>query len=427
MASNILNDKSIKAALKTASDLAKVQTLSDGAGLSLLVQPSGAAWWRLRYSLAGKENRLSLGTYPAVSLAQARVRRDAARALLTNGIDPSDQRKAAKAARFDAEVIATKLATGEPLPGTFEAVARQWLAVRRSEWSASYHDKLEARLVRDVFGPLGARPIGLVTPPELLKLLRSIQDRGTVETARRVRETCSLIFRFAIAEGHAETDPARDLLGALKTHTRRHIPAITDPLRFGELLRAVDAYRGTPQVRAALQLAALVFLRPGSELREAQWSEFDLDAGTWHVPAERMKRRKAGKENGPAHVVPLSAQAVVILRGLHLTTGRGAHLFPGVRHRHQPVSENTLNAALDALGFTGDEHRAHGFRASARTMLHERLNVAPEVIEAQLAHSVPDALGAAYNRTAFLAQRREMLQTWADYLEGLRVVAQATK
>ncbi|ACB35239.1 integrase family protein [Leptothrix cholodnii SP-6] len=411
-------------AIRKATPGEKPRKLADGGGLYLELQPSGARYWRIKYRLDGKENRLSLGVYPAVSLADARRRRDEVRALIAAGTDPSQTRKDTKAAKVQVQVIATLQAGGEPLPGTFEAVALAWLVIRRGDWAPRYFDKIEARLANDVFPYIGHLPVADVTPPALLVMLRRIEARGAIETARRVRETCSLVFRFAVAEGNVTSDPARDLAGALKTHTTRHIPAITDPQRFGELLRSIDAYRGTPAVRTALQLAALVFLRPGAELREAQWNEFDLDAGTWLVPAARMKRRKTGKENGPDHLVPLSRQAVALLRDLHPLTGRGAYLFPGVRHRDQPMSENTLNAALDAMGYTGDEHRAHGFRSSARTMLHERLNLPTEAIEAQLAHSVPDALGRAYNRTEFVAQRRLMMQTWADYLDRLRTGAQ---
>lgn len=398
--------------------------LSDGGGLVLDIPAQGNKRWRWRYRFDGKEKMLSLGVYPAVSLEQARRRRDEAKALLTNGTDPSAARQAAKADKVQAEQVATLLASGEPLPGTFEAVARDWLAVQRDGWAPSYHVKVEARLANHVFPYIGNLQAADVAPPDLLAVLRRVEARGTVESAGRVRETCSQVFRFAVAEGRITSNPARDLAGALKTHVTKHIPAITEPLRFGELLRAIDAYRGTPVVRAALQLAALVFLRPGSELREAKWSEFGLDAAVWLVPAERLKRRKAGKLHGPPHLVPLSRQAVAILRDLHLLTGRGDHVFPGVRHRNEPMSLNTLNAALDAMGFTGDEHRAHGFRASARTMLHERLNYPPEVIEAQLAHSVPDALGRAYNRTQHADQRRDMLQAWADWLDRLREGAQ---
>lgn len=420
MPENLLSDQ----AIRKAAPSEKPRKLSDGGGLLLEIRPEGGKWWRWRYRFDGKEKMVSLGTYPAVSLADARSRRNEARAQVAAGVDPSQARKAGKAAKVQAQQVAVLLASGEAMPGSFEAVARAWLDIRRDEWAPRYFEKIKARLENDVYPYIGTKPVGEVTPPELLALLRRIEARGAIETARRVRETCSLVFRFAIAEGKLTSDPARDLAGALKTHTTRHIPAITDPLRFGELLRSISAYRGTPAVRTALQLAALVFLRPGSELREAQWAEFDLDAGMWLVPATRMKRRKAGKENGPAHLVPLSTQAVALLRDLHPLTGRGAYVFPGVRHRDQPMSENTLNAALDAMGFNGNEHRAHGFRSSARTMLHERLNLPTEAIEAQLAHSVPDALGRAYNRTEFIEQRRLMMQTWADYLDRLREGAQ---
>lgn len=229
---------------------------------------------------------------------------------------------------------------------------------------------------------------------------------------------------YAIAEGSVTTNPARDLARALSKHTTKHIASVTDPKRFGELLRAIHGYHGTPIVKAALSLAALVFLRPGAELRCARWDEFDLDTATWEVPSERMKREKEGKANGPDHTVPLSSQAVEVLRELYPLTKHSPLVFQGTRNKDKPISENTLNAALDSLGFSSAEHRAHGFRASARTMLSERLNFPPEVIEAQLAHSVPDALGRAYNRTQFLEQRRAMMQSWADYLDRLRAGAE---
>lgn len=398
--------------------------LNDGGGLVLDVPPQGSKRWRWRYRFDGKEKMLSLGVYPAVSLEHARRRRDEVKALLTSGTDPSAARQAAKADKVQAEQVATLLASGEPLPGTFEAVARELLQVKRDDWAPSYLDKVTARLENHVFPYIGNVMAADIKPPDLLAVLRRVEARGTIESAGRVRETCSMVFRFAIGDHGVESDPARDLALKLKTHVTKHIPAITEPVRFGELLRSIDAYRGTPAVRAALQLAALVFLRPGSELREAKWTEFDLDAATWLVPAERLKRRKAGKLHGPPHLVPLSRQAVAILQDLFPLTGRGEYVFPGVRHRNEPMSLNTLNAALDAMGFTGDEHRAHGFRASARTMLHERLNYPPEVIEAQLAHSVPDALGRAYNRTQHADQRRDMLQAWADYCDRLRNCAQ---
>lgn len=416
MPENLLSDATVRKAMPGP----KPRKLNDGGGLALEIRPEGGKWWRYRYRFDGKEKMLSLGTYPAVGLAEARQRRNEARQLLRSGTDPSVDRKERAAARIRHQVAVTMEVSGLPLPGTFEALARAWLDVRRHEWAASYFEKIEARLVNDVFPYIGQKLAREVTPPDLLALLRRIEARGAIETARRVRETCSLVFRYGIPEGLVDSDPARDLAGSLRTHVRKHIEAITDPARFGELLRAIDGYRGTPVVRTALQVAALVFLRPGSELREAEWSEFDLDGATWRVPAARLKRRKDGKENGPDHIVPLSRQAVALLRDLHLLTGRGRFVFPGVRHRDKPMSENTLNAALDALGFTGNEHRAHGFRASARTMIQERLGIAEDAIEAQLAHKPSGPLGAAYNRTTWLDARRDMMQRWADYLDELR-------
>jgi integrase len=420
MPTNTLSDPAIRKAVPGD----KPRKLSDGGGLYLELQPNGARWWRLKYRIHGKEKRLSLGVYPAVTLAQARVKREEARALIAAGTDPSETRKADKAHQQRQQEVQAMAAAGLPLPDSFESVAREWFATRHADWSPGYASKVIARLEADVFPFIGARPVAEVTPPELLALLRRMEVRGVIESAHRARESCSQVFRFAIATGRVTSDPARDLAGALKRPRVKHFAAITDPARFGELLRAIDGYKGTPVVRSALKLAALVFQRPGEELRCARWDEFDLDDGTWLVPADRMKRTKAGKEYGQAHTVPLSRQAVEILRELQPLTGNGPVVFRGEKGKERPISENTLNAALDALGYTSDEHRAHGFRSSARTMLHERLNVAPEVIEAQLAHAVPDALGRAYNRTEFIEQRRQMMQTWADYLDKLRAGAQ---
>lgn len=417
-------DKLSDPAIRKAKPSDKPRKLSDGGGLYLELQPSGARWWRLKYRIGGKEKRLSLGVYPAVSLSDARRRREEARALVAAGTDPSEARKVAKAEKEERAEAQRLAAAGQPVPGTFEHIARRWHAQRTPEWAASYANKIIGRLEGKVFPFIGARPVTEITPPELLVILRRLEAEGIVETAHRVRDTMSEVFRFAVAEGLATSDPARDLAGALRKHNTKHIASITDPTRFGELLRAIDAYRGTPIVRAALKLAALVFLRPGAELRQARWDEFDLDAGTWLVASIRMKRGKDGKLNGHDHLVPLSRQAVEVLRELQLFTGNSQLVFRGERHRDKPISENTLNAALDALGFTSAEHRAHGFRASARTMLHERCKVDPAVIEAQLAHAVPDALGDTYNRTTFVDERRPMMQLWADYLDRLREGAQ---
>ncbi|WP_293996632.1 tyrosine-type recombinase/integrase [Sphaerotilus sp.] len=399
--------------------------LTDGGGLYLLLFVKGGSHaWRFDYSHEGKRKTLSLGTYPDTGLSLARRKADEARRLLAEGINPSTVRKEAKTATVQALEDERRADAGLPALGSFEEVARSWFDVQRGDWAATYANKVIRRLELYAFPYIGRRPVGEITPPELLAVLRRLEARGVVETAHRVRDTCSQVFRFAVAEGRVTSDPARDLAGALRTHQTKHIPAITDPARFGELLRAIDGCRGIPATREGLKLAALLFLRPGAELRAAEWSEFDLDAALWAVPATRMKRRKHAKENGPPHLVPLPRQAVEILRELRRLTGHQQFVFQGVRDRSKTISENTLNAALSALGFGPDEMRMHGFRAAARTMLAERLNFDDKVIEAQLAHAVPDALGRAYNRTQFVEQRREMLQVWADYLDRLRQGAQ---
>jgi len=276
-----------------------------------------------------------------------------------------------------------------------------------------------ARLVVDVFPHIGRRPCAEVTAPELLHVLRKIEARGVVETAHRAHESCSQVFRYAVGKGLVASDPARDLKGLLRKPQAQHFPAIVKPERLAELLRACDGYAGTPVVRAALRLAPMLLLRPG-ELRHAQWAEIDLDAATWLIPAARMKRERDGKLHGAPHLVPLPTQAVQTLRDLHPLTGHGPLVFMGERHHHRPMSENTVNAALRAMGFPAEEVTGHGFRATARTMLAERLGVDESVIEAQLAHSVRDSLGRAYNRTEFAAQRVAMMQAWADYLDRLR-------
>jgi integrase len=394
--------------------------LSDGDGLYLLLFVKGGAHgWRFSYSIHGRRKLLSLGTYPDTGLALARRKADDARRLLSQDIDPSDQRKATKAAKVQEREEQRRADDGLPPSGSFEAVAREWFDARRHSWADTYSSKIMDRLVADVFPYIGRRPVGAITPPELLTVLRRIEARGAIETAHRARENCSQVFRYAVAAGLAERDPAQDLRDALRKPQVRHFPAITRPDRLAELLRAIDGYAGTPVVRAALRLAPMLLLRPG-ELRHAAWAEIDLEAGMWEVPAHRMKREKVGKQEGPPHLVPLASQAVEVLAELQPLTGRGLLVFRGERHHARPMSENTVNAALRALGFPADEVTGHGFRATARTMLAERLGIDETVIEAQLAHSVRDSLGRAYNRTEFIEQRRLMMQTWADYLERLR-------
>lgn len=420
---NTLSDKAVVAAIRAAVAAGKPKKVSDGGGLHLEARPTGSGWWRLRYWMGQREGMLSLGTYPEVPLKLARQRRDEARALVAAGTDPSDARKADKARRAAQAEDERLAAAGLPGVGSFEHAAREWLARMAPTWAPSNGRRALALLERDVFPFIGARPLASLTPPELLKLARRIEARGAVETAYRAIKAAGAVFRFGVQHGWCDSDPTRDLKGAIQLPLPRHRPAVTDPARLGELLRAFDGYHGTPTVRAALRLAPLVFLRPG-ELRHAEWVEFDLDGATWMVPSARMKGRVKAKATGAPHLVPLAPQAVAILRDLHPLTGAGRYVFPSARDDGRPMSDNAILAALRRMGFPKDEVTGHGFRATARTLAHEKLGVAPEVIEAQLAHTVPDALGRAYNRTQFAPQRRDLMLKWADYLDRLREGAQ---
>jgi integrase len=380
----------------------------DGGGLYLEVSPAGGKLWRWKYRFAGKEKRLALGAYPEVGLKDARDKRDEARRLLASGADPSIARRALRASR------AVNAQNG------FEAIAREWhIHVHVPKVSAIHAARTLTRLERDIFPWVGAVPVAEVTAPLLLQALRRIEARGAIETAHRALQSCGQVFRYAIATGRAERDPSADLNGALKPALTEHMPAITDPERVGQLLRAIHDYRGQLVTRAALQLAPLVFVRPG-ELRKAEWSEFRLEAAEWAIPSERMKRTKQQKATGAPHLVPLSRQAVAVLEELRPLTGRGRYVFPSLRTGERPMSDNAVLSALRRMGFPKEEMTGHGFRAMARTLLAERLGVDEVVIEAQLAHTVKDSLGRAYNRTQFLEQRRSMLQVWADYLDQLR-------
>jgi integrase len=420
---NTLTDKAIQAALKAAAADGVTRRLSDGDGLRLDVQPTRVGWWRLRYRFQGREGMLSLGTYPEVPLSDARERRDEARRLIAADINPSEKRQEDKAAQRRAAEVQRLAAAGLPLPGTFEHAAREWHARNVPNWTSGHAGKVLAMLERDLLPYLGQRPLRELTAPEVLAVARKVEARGAVETAYRCLSVAGAVFRHGVQHGYCDSDPTRDLKGAIVLPVPEHRAAITDPARLGELLRAIDGYHGTPIVRAALKLAPLVFLRPG-ELRKAEWCEFDLDAATWTVPAARMKGRVKAKKNGAPHVVPLAPQAVAILRELHPLTGSGRYVFPSPLTPERPLSENGVLQALRRMDFTRDEITGHGFRATARTIAAERLGIAPEVIEAQLAHRVPDALGRAYNRTLFLDQRRELMVKWADYLDRLRDGAQ---
>lgn len=385
-------------AIRKAKPTDKTQRLFDGGGLYLEVSPAGGKWWRLKYRHGGKEKRLSLGTYPEVSLAEARGRRDAARKLLAADVDPAEHRKAEKAA-------------GEARAGnSFEVVAREWLAKR--DWVDSYTVKVTAWLEKDVFPWLGSRPIAELTAPDFLKVGRRIEERGAIESAHRVLQNCGQIMRYAIATGRAERNPVADLKGALRAAPEKHHAAITDPKAVGALLRAIDGYAGSLVTKSALRLAPLVFVRPG-ELRQAEWSEIDLGAAEWNIPAEKMKTRQP-------HLVPLAAQAVAVLQELEPVTGRSRYVFPSARSPKRPMSNNAVLSALRRMGYEKDEMSGHGFRAMARTILDEVLHFRPDYIEHQLAHAVRDPNGRAYNRTAHLPERRKMMQAWADYLDTLQ-------
>lgn len=423
-ASNLLSDKAVQAAIKTARTAPKPVTISDGGGLSLICQPDGGGWWRLRYWISSRENRLSLGTYPEVSLADARKRRDDARKLIAAGGDPSADRKAAKTARAIRAKDKALADAGLPGLGTFEHVARDWLkTVHEPKVSGGHSERTRIRFEQDVFPWLGRRQLTEIESPELLECLRRIESRGAIETAHRVKDACGQVFRFGIASGLCQRNPATDLKDALRPVPTRHHAAIVDPKQAGNLLRDIAEYQGHPITRTALALSSLLLLRPG-ELRHMEWAWLDLDGAMLTVPGEVMKRTKAEKADGPPHLVPLAAQAVALLQDLHPLTGHGRYVFPALTTGERCMSENTVRSALRRLGYGNDDMTAHGFRAMARTMAAERLGIAAEVIEAQLAHAVPDTLGRAYNRTQYLEQRRDLMVKWADYCDRLRAGAQ---
>jgi integrase len=376
--------------------------LFDGRGLYLEVAPAGSRWWRFKYRFAGKEKRISLGVYPDVGLKQARDKREAARKQVAEGVDPSEARKQARQTLIDSTV------------NTVEAIAREWFEKHSPGWEPSYSAKLLSRLEANVFPWIGSRPISDIKAPELLSILRRVESRGALETAHRLLNYCGSIFRYAIGTGRAERDVSADLRGALTPSIPTHHASITDPQGVAGLLRAIEGYRGSEVTKAALRLAPLVFVRPG-ELRKAEWTEIDLDAGEWRIPAERMKMPSK-------HIVPLSRQAVAILRDLRPLTGNGHYVFPGARSRSRPMSENAVNGGLRRLGYTGTEMTGHGFRSMASTLLNEQ-GWNRDAIERQLAHSERNSIRAAYNFAEHLPERRKMMQAWADYLQELTVGA----
>jgi integrase len=382
-------------AIKAAKPTVKPVKLFDTGGLFLIVAPSGGRWWRFKYRFQGKAKTLSLGTYPTVTLKDARERRDGLKRQLAQGIDPGVMRKACK----------------ESQANTFEALALEWHAKFKHTWTAEHAERIRARLKADVFPWLGAKSIRDITAPELLAVVQRIEARGALDTAHRALANCGQVFRYAIATGRGERDISADLRGAPPPVRSKHHASITDVKAIGALLRAIDGYQGYFVTRCALRLAPLVFVRPG-ELRAAEWQEFNLDSAEWRIFASRTKMRTT-------HLVPLSRQAVAILQELYPLTGRGKYLFPSLHTGERPLSENTINAALRRLGYDKSEMTGHGFRSMASTLLNEQ-GWHHDAIERQLAHIERNAVRGAYNYAEHLPERRRMLQSWADFLDGLR-------
>ena len=375
---------------------------ADGQGLYLHVKEAGK-YWRMSYRFDGKQRTLALGVYPAVGLAKARQRRDKARELLADGIDPSTAKKEDKASKLAASA------------NTFELVAREWLNKTKSDRADSTQGKVTTWLEKDVFPFIGKRPISALGTLDVLAALRHMEGRGALDSVQRVRGICKNVWDYAVITGRVERNVVLELINAFEKHSPENFAAITEPKQAGDLMRSIFAYTGHPYTVAALKLSPLVFVRPG-ELRTAEWAEIDLDGAEWRIPGSKMKMKVD-------HIVPLSTQAVEILRSIHPLTGHGKYVFPGLRTGERPMSENTINGALRVMGYAQDVHTAHGFRAMARTILDEVLNQRVDLIEHQLAHQVKDVLGTAYNRTKHLPERRAMMQVWADYLDKLRIGA----
>lgn len=408
-----------KIAPLSATDISKSKPkekdykLADGDGMYLLVTVSGGKLWRYDYRFDGRRKTMALGQYPAVSLAEARQRREDVRKLLANGVDPASVKKAQKQAGEDRAA------------DSFEVIGREWYSAYQQQWTPGHATKLLSRMEKEIFPYIGATPIEEIKAPDVLKVLKRIESRGILETAHRVKTIISQVLRYAIAHGRrADRDCTADLKGALPPASAKHFGALTDPKDVAPLLRAMDGFSGSFVVKCALQLAPVLFCRPG-ELRCMEWAEVDLDAAEWNIPVEKMKLKAQTKldRKGQYHLVPLSSQAVQILKELHPLTCHSKYVFPSHRSPLRPMSENAITAALRRLGYTGSEMTGHGFRATARTILDEVLGFRPDIIEHQLAHAVKDANGRAYNRTSFLGDRRRMMQVWADYLDGLKAAA----
>lgn len=383
---------------------------ADGQGMYLHVKDAGK-YWRLNYRFAGKQKTLALGTYPEVSLLKARQRRDAARALLADNQDPGEAKREAKQSAI------------RTAANTFELVACEFHGVKADSWSPSYAEKWLRGMTKDLFPYIGKRPLSAITAPMLLDTLRKCEKRGAIDTAHTLLQTAGQVFRYGIQTGRCERSPTGDLKGALKPVNTKHMAAITNPMRIGDLMRGIDVYSGQPTTKAALNLSALLLQRPGN-IRQMEWEWVDLDKAMLTIPAQDMKRKKDQKMNGKPHLVPLAAQAVAELAELQKLTGHGRYVFPSLLTGSRPISDNTIRAALQRMGFSKDEMSAHGFRAMAKTAILEKFG--PElwaVVDAALAHSKSGPLGGAYDRAEYLVQRAAMMQTWADYLDKLRIGA----
>ncbi len=394
-------------AINNAKPKGKPYKLADEKSLYLFIQATGSKLWRFDYRFLGKRKTLALGSYPDVSLSHARDKRDKARNLLASDppIDPSENRKAEKS---------SKLLSSQ---NSFEVIAREWWQAHMKNKATSHKDKVIRRFELYLFPWIGSKPIADITAPQMLQVVKRIETLNKLETAHRALQTAGQVFRYAVQTGRAIRDVTLDLKGALPPTSIKHMAAFIEPKKIAELLRAIDGFSGTLTVQCALKLSPLVFVRP-SELRQAKWRDIDLDAGEW--------RYLVSKTNTD-HLVPLSNQAIDILKTIHPLSGHGEYVFQGGHSPLRPMSEAAINAALKRMGYdTKTQITGHGFRAMARTLLHERLNIDPHIIEHQLAHKVPDALGAAYNRTKFIEQRRIMMQQWADYLGELKAGAKVT-
>jgi len=381
--------------VQKAKPQARQYKLADERGMYLLIHPKGGKYWRLDYRFEGRRKTLAIGTHPEASLKEARKKRDRARSDIEDGIDPSGHQN------------------GNPALGddSFETVAREWHEKYRSQWTEGHASTTLRRLEANLLPWLGKRPLGAIEPPELLRSLRRVENRGAVETAHRIQQIASRIFRYGVATGRCSRDPTFDLKGALPPKRSEHFPTITDPKKIGALLRAVDDYQGSLITRIALQIAPLVFVRPG-ELRHAEWAEIQLDSAEWRIPAAKMKMKRD-------HIVPLSTQAIQILEEIKPLTSNGRYIFPSTRSETRPMSENTVNGALRRLGYEVNEFTGHGFRSMASTLLNES-GWTPDAIERQLAHVEGNSVRAAYNYAEHLEERRRMMQWWADYLDELK-------